>query len=930
MIRSHMKVFELAKELDTKALDLIEKIKPLNFSIKNHMSELSDEQVLKIKEFVNPSAAVAAPVASQTVVKRKKAAAKSDDKAPVRSSVVIKRRKESEELSSKVDEELKVEEILQEEAHVVSTEETSAENEGLHTMPQDQVPGETVELVAETKEVTAKAAAPEVAQQPKARRFSFIKVADASSEDLAIRRPVIIEDVVSEEVKKEYEDVKARKQDDDDDHVSVERSAAEILRELEKDEAQGRKKGGFSFRDTTLVNEFRSTDYLRRERVYAPNKKKRLVFNRSSSKVATVAPSARKRVVDYRGEMSVEELAEALSLKVRQIAMKLDALGVERPDEAETFADWILDYETVQLIAAEFGYAAKDETVSEEQLVEVQDDAFELSSRPPVVTIMGHVDHGKTSLLDFIRRSRVVAKEAGGITQHIGAYTVKVSDAIQNIAASLVAAESGDAKPAKAGKAGKGAKASKADKGDKKSQAAAIIPEITFLDTPGHAAFSSMRSRGAQVTDIVILVVAASEGLMPQTREAIDHAKAAGVPLIVAVNKMDLPDANPDKVLQQLSELGIVSEEWGGDTQIAKISAKTGMGIDDLLEKIQLQAEMLELKARREGPANGTIIEAHLDKGRGSVATVLVNEGTLKISDYVVVGVQASKVRALIDDQGKNVREAGPSMPVMLLGLTEVPEAGDPLNVVEDEKKAKELIELRKRQREEQKSGPKMSMEELMRRMNEGEILEMPIILKGDVKGSVEAISGALQKLPTNKVRLKILSTAVGGISESDIVLASASKAIVIGFNVRPDVKALSEAERLGVQVKCYNIIYNLIDEIVMLMEGMLAPTVKEETLGQAEVRNVFNLSKFGMIAGSFVLSGKIVRSGQVRVLRQGRIVYTGNISGLKRFKDDAREVAQGYECGISIENFNDIKEGDILECFKQTEVATKLEGASA
>lgn len=922
-----MKVFELAKELDTKALDLIEKIKPLNFSIKNHMSELSDEQVLKIKDFVNPSSAVAAPVATQTVVKRKKVVVKSDDKTPARSSVVIKRKKEAEELPLKADEEAKVEELVQEEAQVASAEEIVSETP-VEVVPEDQVPGETVEPVApvKEKEVAAKTAAPEVAQQPKPRRFSFIKMADASTEDLSIRRPVIIEDVVSEEVKKEYEDVKVRKQDDDD-HLSVERSAAEILRELEKDEAQGRKKGGFSFRDTSLVNEFRSTDYLRRERVYAANRKKRIIFNRGPIKVSTVAPSARKKVVDFRGEMSVEELAEALSLKVRQIALKLDNLGIERPDQAETFADWILDYETVQLIAAEFGYSAKDETVSEEQLVEIDGDAFELSSRPPVVTIMGHVDHGKTSLLDFIRRSRVVAKEAGGITQHIGAYTVKVSDAIQNIAASLAAVESGDAKPAKAGKAAKGAKA---DKSEKKAHASAIIPEITFLDTPGHAAFSSMRSRGAQVTDIVILVVAASEGLMPQTREAIDHAKAAGVPLIVAVNKMDLPDANPDKVLQQLSELGIVSEEWGGDTQIAKISAKTGMGIDDLLEKIQLQAEMLELKARREGPANGTIIEAHLDKGRGSVATVLVNEGTLKIGDYVVVGVQASKVRALIDDQGKNVREAGPSMPVMLLGLTEVPEAGDPLNVVEDEKKAKELIELRKRQREELKLTPKMSMEELMRRMNEGETLEMPIILKGDVKGSVEAISGALQKLPSNKVRLKVLSTAVGGISESDIVLASASKAIVIGFNVRPDVKALAEAERLGVEVKCYNIIYNLIDEIVMLMEGMLAPTIKEETLGQAEVRNVFNLSKFGMVAGSFVLSGKIVRSGQVRVLRQGRVVYTGNISGLKRFKDDAREVAQGYECGISIENFNDIKEGDILECFKQTEFATKLEGPSA
>ncbi|MEZ4816013.1 MAG: translation initiation factor IF-2 [Bdellovibrionota bacterium] len=713
--------------------------------------------------------------------------------------------------------------------------------------------------------------------------------------------------------------------------VSVERSAADILRELEKDEAQGRRKGAFTVKDTAKSPDFRSTDYLRRERVYQI-RKKRLAFGRPVSKISTVAPNARKRFVEFDQEMSVEELAQALSLKVRQVAMKLDSLGVERPDEAETFAEWILDLPAVELIAAEFDYAVKDRSLSEESLVEFKDE-FEVFSRPPVVTIMGHVDHGKTSLLDFIRKARVVDREAGGITQHIGAYTVKVAEAIRNIdaafGANAQAATSGEGKAAQEkGKAGKASKSKAA--ATTQEQASAIIPEITFLDTPGHAAFSSMRARGAQVTDIVVLVVAATEGLMPQTKEAIDHAKAAGVPLIVAVNKMDLPDANPDEVLRQLSELEILTEDWGGEVLSAKISAKTGLGVSDLLEKIQLQAELLELTARKEGPATGIIIEAHLDKGRGSVATTLVKEGTLKVGDYVAVGLQSSKIRALINDQGKNVKEAGPSSPVLILGLTEVPEAGDPLNVVESEKKAKELVTFRKEQAAEASSGRKMTMEEMMRLMSQGELKELPIVLKGDVKGSVEAIVGSLAKLPTDKVKVKVLTTAVGGINESDVALASASKAIVIGFNVKADAKASNEAERLGVEIKTYTIIYQLLDDIVKVMEGMLAPTIKEEILGQAEVRNVFNLSKSGIVAGSFVTSGKIVRGSKIRVIRQGRVVFTGDMSGLRRFKDDAKEVAQGYECGISVANFNDIKEGDILEAYKETEVATKLEGAPA
>ncbi len=928
-----MKVFELAKELDTKALDLIEKIKPLNLPLKNHMSDLSDDQVVKIREFFTQSAAPAAPVAKGAVVRRKKAA--SDAAAIAKSSVVIKRRKDSEETKEEkieaVSEESAAEEVAAELSPAAA--ESSLEEPVAETLNTEAsapaAPAQIANPQEEVKQSVPLVATPVVPSVLKPKRFSFIRVAESTPEELSIRRPVIIEDAVSEEVKKEYEDVKVRRKEDDD-HVSVERSAADILRELEKDEAAGRRKGGFSFKESAPGPDFRSTDYLRRERVYMLRKKKNISFNRAPSKISTVA--SKKRLVTFETEMSVEELAQELSLKVREVAMKLDSLGIERPSDAESFAEWILDLETVEVIANEFGYTVKDRSVTEEGLVEI-DDTFERSTRPPVVTIMGHVDHGKTSLLDFIRKARVVDREAGGITQHIGAYTVRVENAVKNITAGLEANAAGAEKPKK-GKAAapaKGAaKASKTKTKDGEKSVAAIIPEITFLDTPGHAAFSSMRARGAQATDIVVLVVAAGEGLMPQTREAIEHAKAADVPVIVAVNKMDLPDANPDKVLQQLSEVGILSEEWGGDVLVAKISAKTGSGVADLLEKIQLQAEVLELQARKEGPATGLIIEAHLDKGRGSVATTLVKEGTLKVGDYVVVGMQSSKVRALIDDQGKNIREAGPSTPVLILGLSDVPEAGDPLNVVEDEKKAKELVELRKSQALESGGNRKMNLEEMMRLMNQGELKELPIILKGDVKGSVEAISGALAKIPTTKIKLNVLSTAVGGISESDVILASASKAIVVGFNVKADAKTVDVAERMGVEIKTYTIIYNLLDDIVKTMEGLLAPTLKEEVLGQAEVRNVFTLSKAGIVAGSFVTSGKVMRNAQVRVLRGGKTIHTGTISGLKRFKDDAKEVTQGYECGISVGDFNDVKEGDILECFKHTEHATKLEGPPA
>jgi translation initiation factor IF-2 len=670
---------------------------------------------------------------------------------------------------------------------------------------------------------------------------------------------------------------------------------------------------------------FKSTDYLRRERVYQPKKKKISIGGgmRSSSKSSTVQASAHKRVVEFDTRMSVEDLAGQLAVKSRDVVKKLESLGVEMPDEVDGHHDWYVEFETAQLVAGEFAFEARDVTFNEEAILEAETktDEKDFKSRPPVVTIMGHVDHGKTSLLDTIRRARVAAGEAGGITQHIGAYTVKVSDAIKNLQNM-----SEDKKDKKEKKKEEKAPAKAAKKSKEKSAAGGGIDLLTFLDTPGHAAFSSMRARGAKVTDIVILVVSAVDGVMPQTKEAVEHAKAAGVPLIVAVNKCDLPEANPDRIKQQLGDFGILPEEWGGETIFVNLSAKTGEGVDKLLEMLQIQAEVLDLKARSEGFAEGTIIEAKLDKGRGPLATVLIKSGVLKVGDYIVAGTQTGKVRALIDDKGAQVREAGPSTPVEILGLGGVPEAGEQLNAVTDERASKTLsehrMELKKAEAEKAKS---FTAEDLFARMASGDLRELAIILKSDVKGSAEAISAALLKLPQNKVRLKILSTGVGGVSESDVLLASASKALIVGFNVRPDNKAQAEAERRGVTIKSYSIIYELLDEITQAMEGLLAPTLKESVTGRLEVRNVFMITKVGQVAGCYVTKGKVARSNQVRLIRDGRVIYTGKISGLKRFKDDAKEVAEGFECGLSIEGYNDIKVGDNVESFAVESSVTKL-----
>ena len=577
---------------------------------------------------------------------------------------------------------------------------------------------------------------------------------------------------------------------------------------------------------------------------------------------------AKKMTVLIPEEISIGDLALRLKATVAEVVKKAFLMGTM------VTANDVVDFDTASLIAMEFHAKVEKEVVVtiEERIIDDSEDADEnLVDRAPVVVVMGHVDHGKTSLLDYIRNAHVTATEAGGITQHIGAYRVAVDDR-----------------------------------------------EITFLDTPGHEAFTTMRARGAQVTDIAILVVAADDGIMPQTIEAINHAKAAGVSVIVAINKMDKPGANPEQVKQQLTEYELIPEEWGGDTPCVPVSAKTGMGIDDLLEMVLLVADMKELKANPDRAAKGTVIEARLDKGRGPIASILVQNGTLHTGDIVVAGMAVGHVRAMTDDKGRRVESAGPSIPVEITGLDDVPTGGDTFNAVTDERLARELVEQRKHEKKEAEfnARTKVTLDNLFDQMKLGEVKELKIIVKADVQGSVEAVRQSLEKLSNEEVRVNIIHGAVGAVNESDVMLANASNAIIVGFNVRPDATAQANAERDGVDMRMYRVIYDCIEEIESAMKGMLAPKTREVILGTAEVRNVIRIKSVGNIAGCYVKSGKIQRGAGVRVVRDGIIIADDNIGSLQRFKDSVKEVNEGYECGIGLEKYNDIKEGDIFEVF--------------
>ena len=590
-----------------------------------------------------------------------------------------------------------------------------------------------------------------------------------------------------------------------------------------------------------------------------------------AQRLARIAAERAKKpqiVVKIPDEIVVSDLAAMLKMTAAEVVKKLFSLGVMAT------VNQVIDYDTAAIVATELGAKAEKEVVVtiEDRIIDDSDDSAEdLSPRDPVVVVMGHVDHGKTSLLDAIRHTDVTATEAGGITQHIGAYRVDLNG-----------------------------------------------QKITFLDTPGHAAFTSMRARGAQATDIAVLVVAADDGIMPQTIEAINHAKAAGVDIIVAINKMDKPGATTDRIMQQLTEYDLIPEEWGGDTICVPVSALTGMNIDKLLESILLVAEMKELKANPNRAAKGIVIEARLDRNRGPIATLLVQNGTLHSGDIIVAGTSVGRVRVMVDDKGRKVKEAGPSVPVEIMGLAEAPQAGDAFDAVSDERLARELVEQRKqKQKEEQfKSFEKVTLENLFSSLKEGELKELNIIVKADVKGSVEAVKQSLEKLSNDEVRFKIIHGGVGAINESDVMLANASNAIIVGFNVRPDPVAAQNAERDGVDIRCYRIIYDCIDEIEAAIKGMLAPKFREVQQGRAEVRQVVKISSVGNIAGCYVLSGKVTRNSKIRVVRDGIVITEDEISSLRRFKDDVKEVAQNFECGIGLAKFNDIKEGDIFEAF--------------
>lgn len=647
-------------------------------------------------------------------------------------------------------------------------------------------------------------------------------------------------------------------------HMSViEEEDAELIKELL---AESQKK--------EEVTEEDKYEELAEEEIKKSIKHKKIKKN-EEDEAAEKKPAQKRKdidIVEIGEAISVKELCDKIGKPYNEVIKELIFLGVMAAINQD------IDFETAEKLLKKFNIEAVKIDETSTVLEEVDEDSEDTNTekRPPVITVMGHVDHGKTSLLDAIRKARVTETEAGGITQHIGAYTVTIN-------------------------------------GEK----------ISFLDTPGHEAFTSMRARGAQITDIVVLVVAADDGIMPQTIEAINHCKAANVPIIVAINKIDRPGANIDRVKQELTEYGLVAEDWGGDTICVPVSAKTKEGLDNLLEMILLTAEMLELKGNPVRHGKGTVIEARLDKGKGPVASLLVQNGTLKVGESIIVGNTYGRIRAMLDDKGNKIKSAGPSIPVEVSGLSDVPSAGDRFYVVKNEKSAREMAETRQQKLREQqlKSSKNVSLEDLYSQIKEGKVKELNIIVKADVQGSAEAMKQSLEKLSTDEVKVRVIHAGVGAITETDITLATASKAIIIGFNVRPETNAITLADKEGIDIKNYRVIYNAIDDVKAAMIGMLEPDLKEVILGRAEIRKTYKISNVGTIAGCYVVSGKLTRSSSIRVIRNGIVVFESTLASLKRFKDDVKEVQTNFECGLSVDKFNDLKEGDIIEAYTMEEV---------
>ncbi|MCL7487278.1 MAG: translation initiation factor IF-2 [Desulfobulbaceae bacterium] len=898
---SKVRIYELAKEAGLKSKELADKLIELGYPIKSHSSTVDEDTATDIRRKVLGKATVEVTEKRIKVKKRPE-----EDK---RRTTVVRRRSKAdkEELARQV-EEAEAETEIEAEAEVDSRVEP--EPEAASGIEADKESGEAAGQEAEVT-VEAETAQEEVEEAPGIEEPLEEDVEAAGEEDL--EEPPVEGDASRKPVKKESKKPRklAKVVGKVDIDVAAETRPRPVRRparpapvgkdvtgapvqEAEPAGGKGKKKGkrvvSIQMDDNERVRrtgklptkkgrqrvDFKSGGDVEFMRPRKGRRKKDMGRREREAQTPVAETKAIKKRIKVFETISVGDLAKRMGVKSSEVIARLMSLGVLAT------VNQALDVETATLVASDFGFEVEQGMTQELEVISLQEqeEGGEAAPRPPVVTVMGHVDHGKTSILDAIRKTDVAEGEAGGITQHIGAYHVQ--------------APSG---------------------------------EIVFVDTPGHAAFTEMRSRGAKVTDIVVLVVAADDGVMEQTKEAIAHAKAAEVPIVVAVNKIDKDNADPERVKRELSDYGLIPEGWGGDTIYCETSAKKNIGIDELLENIQLQAEVLELKADPKRKARGTVIEAQLHKGRGPVATVLVQQGTLRSGDYFVSGQFSGKVRSLSNDRGVQVQEAGPSMPVEVQGLSGVPQAGDEFIVVTDEKMAKSVSESRqlKAREHELAAASKVSLDNLFEKMAEQELKELRVVLRADVQGTLEAFGQAAEKLSTSEIRVRVLHEGAGSITENDVHLAAASDAIIIGFNVRPTVKVKELAEQEHVDIRFYDVIYHALEDIEKAMVGMLEPTFEEKVIGTADVRQTFHVPKIGTIAGCAVIDGKIERNAKVRVLRDGVVIYTGNIGSLKRFKEDAKEVLTGYECGIGVENFNDIKVGDQLEAFVMEEVAATL-----
>ena len=844
-----VRVHQLAKELGMTSKELIKKLKEeLDINVKSAQSGLDERQVRIVREFLQP-------------LKVEEKRVEEEPKEPLEVPTVESLAPEEENLSESVVEEVERKEV---EEKTVEVAEEKEEKKGKAKTPEVRITSpEELARRRRRKRPFRRRRKEEVSRFRRERRGKRKEEKRKIEERKQLEEKVTreqLEQLVSstkesreKEKPKTQEEILAERKREQKE-LEDQKKFEEIMRKIEEKNRAKRKKRKKKKKE--VVEEVPFEELSEEEQL------QRLIEEEERAKTVVI-PEV----------ISVREFAEKLGVEPNQVLQDLISLGkfvaINQP----------IDFETAAKVAEKYGKVAKlegeEEKPLEEELVEEADREEDLQPRAPIVTVMGHVDHGKTTLLDYIRKTNVAEREAGGITQHIGASVVEVDTS----------------------------------EGRKK---------IVFLDTPGHEAFTAMRARGAQVTDIAVLVVAADDGVMPQTIEAINHAKAAGVPIIVAINKIDKPGANPERVKQELTQHGLIPEDWGGDTIMVPVSAKTGQGVDELLEMIALQSELMELKANPNRPARGVVLEAKLDKKRGPVATFLVQNGTLKVGDAVVAGLYAGKIRAMFDDKGRQVKEAGPSMPVEVLGLEDVPLAGDKFYVVESLEKAREIAQKRQELARESalEKEKKVSLEELFSQVKSGEVKELNVVLKADAQGSIEAIRKSLEELSTDEVKVNVIHSGVGPITENDVMLAAASNAIVIGFNVRPDSAARKAAEKEKVDVRTYRVIYDIVDEIKKAMEGLLEPEEKEVYLGSAEVRATFKVPKVGTVAGCYVKDGVIRRNANVRLVRDGVVVYEGKIASLKRFKEDVREVAAGYECGVGLENFNDIKVGDVIECY--------------